>query len=448
MIEKGLLAFGTILLGLISGPHQIGLMVSQPIRAVRLELDGQVAGTLTRPPWRTVIDFGEGLSPHKLEAIGLDENGAEITRTVQWLNLPRAEAELEVALERDREGRTVAVALAWAAVRPLEPERVSVTLDGADVPVASPRRIALPPLAKDELHVLRAQVTFPGGMSASATKAFGGVYLASTEAELTAVPILQKSGHKPPPPERIAGLLTAEGRPTQVIATERPLARVVVVFDARAVEAFREITVPPLNPKSGSKRKHWDRLWVRRLWSPPALGKDELDLLNPIPETVTNDGLSLYRIFTCNYFEEQSLDDLPVFLARRPVADVDPEAQWLPAAVAAAGINAARENRRRAVVLVLGTTEVDSDDEDPAEVRALLGRLHVPFHVWSPCPEVVAGETPWGSVRPITTLPELLEASKELNDGLERQFIAWIDGEHLPQSIALNSGHADFELAR
>ena len=100
-----------------------------------------------------------------------------------------------------------------------------------------------------------------------------------------------------------------------------------------------------------------------------------------------------------------------------------------PAAVA--------ENRRRAVLLILGREVKDASHYDPARVRRYLATVHVPLVVWSLYGPDTALARAWGPVEDVSSLPRMKEAVARLRDELGRQQIVWLDGRHLPQDIAL-----------
>ncbi|HSU82997.1 MAG TPA: hypothetical protein VLR69_11295, partial [Thermoanaerobaculia bacterium] len=75
-----MIAFVTLLLGLISGTYPIEVTVSGPVAAVEFTLDGADAGRVEHPPWIGRVDLGADLRPHELVARILDAQGHEISR--------------------------------------------------------------------------------------------------------------------------------------------------------------------------------------------------------------------------------------------------------------------------------------------------------------------------------------------------------------------------------
>jgi len=448
MTESALIGFASLFLGLTSGPQPIEFVVHEPVVEVRVVLDGSEVGRLDGSPWETLVDFGEALVPHRLDIEGLDSGGQPIATATQWVNLPREQAEIEVAIVTDQRGRGVGATLAYRAVRPVPPESLRVTLDGAELTVTDPHHLAFPPVSLDEPHVLRADVTFPGELSASTTEVFGGTYVDTTEAELTAVPLIRAQHRRLPNPRQLSSTLTLAGAVVPVMATERPAPRIVLVVDERALGAIRDIVLPPEDPQEARFFVRREKIWATRLRAGVHAGRAELDVVDAVPDQSREDRILTQNTFTCRSYAKFDLDDLTVFLAQTPPRPIAPESQWLQAATASAGLAAARGNVPRVVVLILGAADVDDGDYSPAAVRSFLEYLNVPLRVWSPFPEVAGQKSPWGPVRDISSIRAFVEASADAVEDAEEQFIAWVDGEHLPQSIGLVDPAGEFRIAR
>ena len=82
-----MIAFETLLLGIIFGRVPIRVMVAPPVTTVEFRLDGASIGTLVGPPWVIEHDFGRSPLPHELTAIGSDAAGHEVGRVTQWVEL-------------------------------------------------------------------------------------------------------------------------------------------------------------------------------------------------------------------------------------------------------------------------------------------------------------------------------------------------------------------------
>ena len=106
-------------------------------------------------------------------------------------------------------------------------------------------------------------------------------------------------------------------------------------------------------------------------------------------------------------------------------------------AVAVAGLQAAAENHRRAVLLILGGEIKDASHYGPATVRRYLAAVRVPLFVWSLYGPDTALRQGLGAGRGRLQPSRHEEAVARLRGELDRQQIVWLDGRHLPQDIAL-----------
>ena len=124
------IAFVTLFLGLTLGSQPVELRVIGPVDHVELRLDDAVRGVIAAPPWRTTIELGDHLLPHRLTAIAMDAAGHEVARAEQTINVPRRSAETEILLERYAGGRLAKAHLLWRSVDADKPAAATLTLDG------------------------------------------------------------------------------------------------------------------------------------------------------------------------------------------------------------------------------------------------------------------------------------------------------------------------------
>jgi hypothetical protein len=113
---------------------------------------------LKPPRWETAVDIGP-LVPGELVATGFDEQGNEIARASQILNLPRPTAEFDIVLESDAKGPTVA-ALRWRHIMKVKPKSATISVDGSPLSVAPDFRAALPRLDPVVPHIVAAEMRF------------------------------------------------------------------------------------------------------------------------------------------------------------------------------------------------------------------------------------------------------------------------------------------------
>src|SRR5258708_23156163 len=169
-----MIAFVTLLLGLISGVYPIEVTVGVPVTAVEYQLDGVPVALQAGPPWVARVDLGSELRPRELSVRALGAGGQEIARATQWLNLPRPPAEVEIVLEKSAAGALRAAQLSWQSVNGVTPASLGLTLDGAPLKVDGNGRALLPAADLKTLHVLTAELWFPPGLLARKDVAFGG----------------------------------------------------------------------------------------------------------------------------------------------------------------------------------------------------------------------------------------------------------------------------------
>lgn len=264
-----MIAFLTLLLGLISGSVPIEVTTGGPVDRVVLLVDGIPGGTITSPPWRTQVDLGDLLEPHVLTARALDANGVEIARTEQWINLPRPPAEVEVVLEKGPAGTPIAARLTWQSVNGALPGRSFLALDGKLLALDPQGRAPLPKLNLKGLHVLSAEAWFGPGISGHRDVVFGGEYGGEVSTELTAVPVkISRSTAGGLSAARLQGRFQSAGQPLTVAAVEEGPARVLVVNVPGPSRIYKQILATPELLESSKTEMSFDKETEVRLLSP------------------------------------------------------------------------------------------------------------------------------------------------------------------------------------
>jgi hypothetical protein len=135
-------------------------------------------------------------------------------------------------------------------------------------------------------------------------------------------------------------------------------------------------------------------------------------------------------------------------LARTAILNELPTPPQISDSVATSGLAATRRERRRAVVLLLGTEASDAGDLGAARARRYLARLRVPLHVWrlSPAESSVAGD--WAGAVDASTIDGLAGAFEVLRDDLSTQRIVWVEGRLLPFAVEVTPKAAGILAAR
>jgi hypothetical protein len=425
-----MIAFATLLLGLISGVYPIEVTVSGPVAVVEFTLDGAEAGRIEQPPWIGRVNLGAGLLPHQLVAHALDAQGKEIASVTQWINLPRPPAEVDLVLENDGKGAPRSARLTWQSVSGVRPASIDLTLDGEPLTVDGSGRAALPPKDLRSLHVLSAQLWFPPGVTAHRDVAYGGQYGSEVSTELTALPVRVLPGASLPPASGLTGWLTLGGRPLTADAVENGPGKVIVVRVPSGGEISNKLAASNrrlsyLDFRDRMRLGPEDRVrFLSLAGSPYRQSKIPAELFGLSRELTSKDGGLFWLLSGYTYLN-------PPKAGEQRIAD----------AVAVAGLQAAAENDRRAVVLVLGGHEADASRYDPAVVRRYLEAVRVPLFVWSLYgagnSAAQAWTASWGKVEDISSMPKLEAAVSKLKAELDSQRIVWLDGRHLPQAIAL-----------
>jgi hypothetical protein len=430
-----MIAFVTLLLGLISGVYPIEVTVGGAVTAVEYRLDGALVARRDGPPWVAPVDLGSELRPQELTVVALDAGGHEIARISQWLNLPRPPAEVEIVLEKGGDGAPGAAQLAWQSVNGVKPASIGLTLDGRPLKVDGKGRALLPKTDLKVLHVVTAELWFPPGLLARKDVAYGGEYGSEVSTELTAVPIRLHDGAALPAPDALQDWFTAAGRPVSAAAVEDGPGKVIVVRVPSSREVLDKLVAPVRRPTLPTMRAKMplggeDSVRFLSLSSNPFKHSRIPSELFDISRDLTPADGGLFWLLATNSMLKETKGP------SRRVAD----------AVAVAGLQAAADNRRRAVVLVLGSSVTDASHYAPETVRAYLDSVHVPLFVWNLYGEASPAAQSWRDSEDVSTLEKLEQAVKRLRAVLDSQRIVWLDGRHLPQSIALTPAARGVDL--
>ncbi|HEX4959463.1 MAG TPA: hypothetical protein VF173_01395 [Thermoanaerobaculia bacterium] len=425
-----MIAFVTLLLGLISGTYPIEVTVGGPVASVEYVLDGAPVAEVKGPPWTAKVDLGPEIRPRELTVRALDAQGQEIARVTQWLNLPRPPAEVEIVLEKGTDGVLRAAQLTWQSISGVKPTSLRLTLDGQPLRVDGEGRAPLPATNLKVLHVLAAELWFPPGIAARKDVAFGGEYGSEVSTELTAVPVRLHAGTALPPPGQLQGWFAAGGQALPAAAVEDGPGKVIIVRVPNGQEIFNRLITPQLRPM------------LRRLQKEMRLSEDDgvrflslasntfrtsrvpASLFDMSQELKTVDGGMFWLLTSSRLLKESRTSRAKAALR---ISD----------AVAVAGLQAAAENHRRAVVLVLGDEVKDSSRYTPESVRGYLDSVHVPLFVWSLNGPRSPAAKAWSGAEDVSTVEKLEQAVTRLRAELDSQRIVWLEGRHLPQAIAL-----------
>ena len=437
--------FLTLFLGLVLGPQEVQVATDPSVAWVSLRVDDRHVARLEPPEWKAVLDFGDRLTPHLLEAVAFDADGQTLGRAEQWLNLPGPTADAQILLEGVQTGSAVTAQVSWQSVTGDAPTAWRVSFDGQPIEVASLRRFALPHADPEQLHFVRVELDFPENVTALAEATFGGFYADQVSTELTALVLTAEDGATFPKMEELEIVATngpnKPAEPMKVVALDQGLIDIHVIRGGSAHAPLGRIFRQELeNPRFRSRGS------TRRMRSlTPLTEQERLFLGSPWPEERRLRDGTLYRLFPST--RELVADDGGLLwqMTQTQLKHHKLEEQHLVDAVAVAGMSASRRNRRRAVVLLLGRNPLDASELNAHQVRAYLEDLSVPLEVWALRKTHAGTSEEWGEVRDVSTFRYLERAKRELSEMLERQHIVWVEGKHLPQRLQLSSEHAGIE---
>ncbi len=434
-----MIAFKTLLLGLVFGLAPIHFVVGPPVTTVDVLVDGTQVATVRGEPWQLAWNFGPAPLPHEIEIVGRDARGNEVARDRQWVNLPRPQTEASLAVRRGGAGAPPVASLSWNTVDGSRPKRIIVELDGTELPVSDPDRIQLPAVDLTRSHFLAAEVRFPKGVVARAECSFGGGVEDAARSGLTAVPVVLRPGRELPPSDAMQGWFESGGAPLRVVGVEKGYSDVVAVFDLDCAGRFTGIT--PDNRASA--------ILQYTIPIQPSEGGDRLQGMWGVPRPVKTGGNEVRKIFAVSFPMDLDVDEFRALIFHWAMPAADRKEGALANAVATAGMVAATLNRRRAVVVFVCDPSPDASTVSVEAARAYLEALDVPLFVWTPDRRVADRDLPgWGPAEDASTDLQLQGAISRLKTALEAQRIVWVEGLHLPQTIRLTPGPKPVFIAR
>lgn len=436
-----MITFVSLFLGLITGPHQVQVAAGDPVAAVEFRLDGETIEVDREEPWAVECDFGAELLPHRLTAVGVDEDGEEVGRADQWINLPRPRAEAGLVVESNGGGRK-RVRLVWESIEHDRPSSTSVSLDGRRLAAGADGTYLLPHIDESRPHVLHAELVFSGDEPSHVDAVIGGELGEGVSVAMTALPVLV-TGRKEPTVSSFEDSIVVGSEPGKVIAVERGPFEIVVVLEQSAVLGLgsqsRLLSLPTYS--SAGIRLHEG---------------DAVRFMSATPTRVESGSLP-YDLFPITTPFGSEHGELPYLLTHINLGSAE-AGQRIADAVATAGVQAAAGNRRRLVLLILGHRWTDESQLSIHDARRYLQSLAVPLVVWttgaaqsrtvSDDRVPIVMKTEWGKARNVSTITRLLESSTRLLDTLSEQRIVWIEGNHLPNAMHLKDGVKGVELPR
>ncbi|HEU4888972.1 MAG TPA: hypothetical protein VFV49_13885 [Thermoanaerobaculia bacterium] len=396
------IVFATRMLGLVAGEQQVTVQVDAEVRKVEVRRNGARVAVLEKPPWKTVVDLGPELIPQELTVVAFDEQGHERGRDTQAINVASPPAELGILLERDA-AQKVTANIRWSHFAHQDPTMLVVKLDGRIVGKGKvTTKIPLGVVDASQIHVLGVEASFPEGIRSRREIAFGGGYSEQMPAELTPVAVRQRKKA----PDGPATCFQFDRVTIPGATVERGSGTALFILNGH--HAVARQADPP------SEFEAFEESLFR-------LQNAELEIVHPVAQLIEHP-TGATRLFDSTVISGAFGTRRLLEVARTPNGDAR-----IADAIGSAALRALRGRQRRVIVLVVGQDPaVDHSLNSPAAIRRYLGRVGVPFRVWSltgPRPDLA---DPWGEVRDVSTIAGLLAATGDLRKELDSQRLAWL----------------------
>jgi hypothetical protein len=453
------IAFVTLFLGLFYGPVEIELSAAPGVARIELYVDGDLVSELTEP-WVAKLDLGPEIVPRELVAVAKDAEGRRVGEVRQWINRPRPGAEASFVVEKDPSGAGRTARLLWRSVTRSKAKAIRVSFDGLPLDVPDPARIPLPAHSPGTTHILVADVDFEDGLSATAVASLGGEKFDEALEELTAVPIRLGRGGKLPKNGRLEGWFRAGREQLRVAAVEEGPSDIVFVVAGDALDDLRRLRHEVVN---GGRRNlpmdlnapAQDRVFGAHRVLPGTIpdlpAEARYRFVETIPRVVRSP-VEVASRFRSSVDYSASTDSFFSAIGRVLIGQRSGEPQ-VAEAVAIAGLSAAEESRRRAVVLLLGSGAEESGTISAERARRCLSKLGVPLHVWdvssspakrerksTPRPEGLANaRSHWPDAIRVADSYSLLRTFRALAKDLASQRIVWLHGRLNPAKVELTA---------
>ena len=201
-----MVTFLSIFLWLMTDVHPVKVAGDPGVASVEIFLDGKSIGVATAPKWEVDCDFGQQLLPHRLVAVAKGDSGEEMGRAVQFVNSPRAQAEVDIVFEGGTPEAPKKLRVITESGERLDPLAVFVTFDGVMLREGRNGRFELPAFDTRQTHIVSAEGHFPGGVTARRDIIFSSTYGGRVATELTAISVTVDDKRKLSVPE-LEGLL-------------------------------------------------------------------------------------------------------------------------------------------------------------------------------------------------------------------------------------------------
>jgi photosystem II stability/assembly factor-like uncharacterized protein len=409
--------------GLLIGLFPVVADLGNHPEPVEVLVDGRPGCVMSGRAPGCTVDLGPDPAMHLLELVRRDPSGVVVERARRWINRPGIEAEVRAAGQCTEKTQTCEFTINWAHPARLDPSSLTVDLDGVTVSRGVVSTVRAPFPRKTAPQVVTADATFPDGRRTTFTRLLHSSYPEATEASLQAVPVLAPPGIEN---DTLAESLRLKGWPAQ--AVEKGGVEVIFVVEPGAFESVSllslgNLAAVPLEDAeeirvivANESIKSFEALGreVPAQASAPAFAAGRQVRVIGEPATSNHPERWLRRVYSAPH-------EVPS-LRRLRTSD----------AVAVAGYELGGSPRRRAVVLIAGSTRADESTFTPDQARAYLQEVQVPLYVW----RLADGAAPaWPSSAMIPSAAQLTAHIALLKQDLERQRVLWVDGHVDPRRL-------------
>ncbi len=440
-----MIEFATLFVSLVVGIHPVEVVLTEPVASVEFLLDGRSIGVVAEPPWRIDCNFGRAPLPHELLAVARNKTDGEVSRARQLINLPRSSSELKIVLTGPAESSPSGARLIIGKPLFVETEHIVVEFDGIPLQLNQDLSLSFPEFDTSVAHVLAAEVGFSDGSAAHSAVSFSLGASGVAETQLTAIPIVVSGGDEPTL-ESLQDTFLAKNLIVNTKAIGRPGGRVIMIRDISASEDLRRLGEFRDQRVSHTRRSE--------IWNGAMVGggrdleQTMFRIAEPIPTIFEASGKSLARTFWVSppfRIEPAGLDWCATHVFPRP-RDLTGghQDQQVADGVAIAGLQAAGSGRPRAVVVVVGDKEPDTSLFGIEATKQFLRAINVPLVVWSTKP---AAAERWQATAKVTNPKQLKSAAGAVMALVESQWIAWVEGLHMPNDITVSEVRKDIRIA-
>jgi hypothetical protein len=395
--------------GVVVGLLPVVVELGVPPRPASLLLDGRPACTFVSDTSACVVELGAAPRVHLLELVRKGPSGNVVERAVRWVNRPgAAEAEIQTKTTCAPKSETCTVVVGWAHPGRLNPSSTKVTLDGKGVFLPKNRTLVVP-ARTDRGALLTVDLVFPDGRRAFHAGAVGGRTRGDEGADLTAV--LHERACEEGVADRAVRRYAAAGVSLRAFEPGEWAGEWEVTFVA-------EPQVEPL------LRGLFE--WLKKSKVPEGV-RNALDGAAVLTGVVADDALREGDLLQKGK-AEMWVERLLAAIGRGPQ-----EGLRTADAVAAAAFHTGAAPRRRAVVLLLGGSGLDTSRLPGAGVRRYAAEVGVPLEVWRLDP---ADRPEWPADRVIATAQGFEDALVQLRRRISCQGVAWVEADYRAAAAA------------